>query len=239
MVPVPPGPDIQVASIRWQEAWRVIASRFPPIHLFERVSSDPAVWDVLIDLEQRTNPRVRDEVGNISLVPPDRRVSGPGASYCMAPFTHVNPRGSRFSDGSFGMYYAADRLGTAIKETVYHFENFARDSSDPPRREDMRVLLGSIVGKFHDVGTLSPEHKMQVLDTASYKAARALGAALKAANSNGIVYPSVRDSGGSCLAAFWPDVIGVPVQERHLQYEWDGSRVSRYFNYRDETWAII
>ncbi|WP_024921673.1 MULTISPECIES: RES family NAD+ phosphorylase [unclassified Afipia] len=55
--------------------------------------------------------------------------------------------------------------------------------------------------------------------------------------SDGIVYPSVRDEGGSCIAAFWPDVAGVPMQERHLQYEWDGRRFSRWFDYKEERWV--
>ena len=83
----------------------------------------------------------------IALVPPDERVSGPGASYVMAAFTHINPKGSRFGDGSFGVYYAAAALETAIAETVFHFEAFARDSADPPRSEDMRVLVGTVGGR--------------------------------------------------------------------------------------------
>src|SRR5580704_1292054 len=95
-----PGPRVAVTMRRvvWPQAWRVIASRFPPINLFERVSTNPRVWDVLFELEQLTNPRVRDEVGAIHLVPPERRVFGPNASWVMAPFTHVNVLGSRFSD---------------------------------------------------------------------------------------------------------------------------------------------
>src|SRR5271166_425303 len=61
--------------IDWPQAWRIIASRYPPIQLFERLTPDPAVWDALFALEQLTNPRVRDEVGEIALVPPDERVS--------------------------------------------------------------------------------------------------------------------------------------------------------------------
>ena len=100
----------------------------------------------MIALEQLTNPRVRDEVGEISLVPAAQRVTGPGASYVMASFTHINPKGSRFSDGSFGVYYAASALETAIAETVFHFEVFARDSNDPPRMEDMLLAAGRIRG---------------------------------------------------------------------------------------------
>ena len=42
---------------------------------------------------------------------------------------------------------------------------------------------------------------------------------------DGIVYPSVRNPGGECIAAFWPDVIAKPVQGRHFRYHWDGERI--------------
>lgn len=234
--PAPPGPKLSPRRVEWPQAWRVIASRYPVIDLFERVSPDPAVWDVLIELEQLTNPRVRDEVGAISLVPLARQVRGPNASWVMAAFTHLNPKGSRFSDGSYGVYYAADRLRTAIKETAYHFERIARDLNDPARREDMRVLVGSVANEFHDVGTLSAAQRSAVLDPDSYAASQPLARALRAAGSNGLVYPSVRDPEGQCIAAFWPDVVGRPTQERHLKYDWDGSRVVRYFDYFLHEW---
>jgi hypothetical protein len=237
MLHVPLGPkNVPIVHVQWSQAWRIIASRYPPVHLFERVSSNPGVWDVLIDLEQATNPRVRDQVGEIRLVPPDRRVSGPNASWAMACFTHVNPNGSRFSDGSYGVYYCASRLETAIAETAHHFEIFARDSNDPSRREDMRVLLGSIDTSFHDAGALKGKHRAAILNPDSYIASRALAIALRSNDSNGITYPSVRDAGGHCVAAFWPNVFGIPVQERHLQYDWDGERVARYFDYSSEEW---
>ena len=121
MLPVLPGLEITEAAVDWAQAWRIIASRFPPIHLFERVSPNPAVWEALIELEELTNPRVRDQVGQISLVPPERRISGVNASWVMASFTHVNPKGSRFSDGTYGVYYAADSLQTAIARSQIAF----------------------------------------------------------------------------------------------------------------------
>src|SRR6516162_8514382 len=96
MPPEDRGPSIQVCQVEWQQTWRIIASRYPPINLFERVSPNPAVWEALIELEQLTNPRLRDEVGQINLVPPERRVTGTNASWVMAPFTHINVLGTRF-----------------------------------------------------------------------------------------------------------------------------------------------
>lgn len=244
MPPAPPGPEgggdaVPSRLIDWPQAWRIIASRYPPIDLFERLTPDPAVWDVLTALEQATNPRVRDAIGEIALVPPERRVSGPGASFVMAAFTHLNPKGSRFSDGSFGVYYAAASLDTAIAETVHHFGRFAADAGDPRRREDMRVLVGAVRRHLDDVAALPAPTRAGLLDPDSYAASQAFGRTRRAAGSDGLVYPSVRHPGGDCVAAFWPDVVAVPVQERHLQYEWDGRRVSRYFDYSRDAWVPL
>jgi hypothetical protein len=154
----------------------------------------------------------------------------------MAPFTHINVLGTRFSNGTYGIYYAANQLETAIRETVHHFSRFASDSNDPPRREDMRVLLGSINRELDDVSSLENGVRATILDPDSYEASRPFGLERREAGSNGLLYPSVRQHGGQCIAAFWPDVVGIPIQERHLQYEWDGTKVSRYFDYRREKW---
>ncbi len=222
--------------VEWPQAWRVIASRYPPINLFERLTADTAVWDALIALEQLTNPRVRDEVGDIALVPLDERLSGPGASYVMAAFTHVNPKGSRFSDGSFGVYYAAAALETAIVETVFHFEAFARDSADPPRSEDFRVLAGAVTAEFEDVAALPATRRVSILDPGSYVASQAYGKKVRAAGANGVAYPSVRHEGGQCIGAFRPRAVGIPHQERHLKYHWNGVRIDRYFDYVRDEW---
>lgn len=225
--------------IDWPQAWRIIASRYPPIDLFERLTADPAVWDALIALEQLTNPRVRDEVGDIALVPPNERVAGPGASYVMASFTHINPKGSRFSDGAYGVYYVASELDTAVAETVFHFENFARDSADPPRMEDMRVLVGAVVEEFDDVSALPEPQRSQILDPVSYGAAQAYARDLRLVGANGVAYPSVRRQGGECIGAFKPRAVGLPHQERHLKYRWNGDRVDRYFDYLRDIWIDV
>src|SRR5690606_22607554 len=92
--------------IHWQPSWRIVPSRFPPVGLFDRIAS-PDDLDALFELEGMTNPRLRQELGELSLVPAERRISGPGTTPIMAAFTHPSPDGSRFSDGSWGVYYAA------------------------------------------------------------------------------------------------------------------------------------
>jgi len=225
--------------VNWTHAWRIIASRYPPIDLFERVSEKREVWDALISLESLTNPRLREEVGDIALVPAGRRVSAPGATNVMAPFTHINPRGSRFSNGAYGVYYCAESLETAITETAYHFAQFASDSRDPLRSEDMRVLLGAVSHEFHDVAVVSKARRTAIMDPNSYAASQPFGADLRDNGSDGMVFPSARRRGGECVGAFWPNVVAIPRQERHLAYHWDGQRVDKYYDYQEDLWFEI
>lgn len=225
--------------VDWPRAWRVISTRYPPINLFERLTPDPAVWEALIALEQLTNPRLRDELGEIVLVPPEDRVTGPGASYVMASFTNLNPKGSRFSDGTFGVYYAASALETAIAETIFHFESFARDSGDPIRGEEMRVLVGVIAADFEDVFVLPEEQRLPILAADTYGESQAYAKRLRAGGADGVVYPSVRAPGGECAGAFRPRAVGLPQQERRLKYRWNGSRVDRYFDYLQDRWIEV
>jgi hypothetical protein len=154
----------------------------------------------------------------------------------MAPFTHVNPRGSRFSDGTYGVYYAARELGTAVAETVYHMARFYAATADPPHDEDMRELVGSLDAALHDIRGGDPIWA-PLLHPDDYAPSRALGRALRAAGSDGIVYPSVRRRSGECAGLFRPRAVGLPVQGRHLRYHWDGRRISRYFDYAEERWV--
>ena len=67
---------VPVTRIQWTGARRIIRSLYPPIDLFEDIA-DPEDWPLLIAAEMKTNPRLMETIGNLDLVPPGRRVSGP------------------------------------------------------------------------------------------------------------------------------------------------------------------
>jgi len=224
------GLTIDKRRIIWTPCWRIVPSRFPPIDLFERVAG-PADWEALIALESLTNDRIRDEVGNIALVPLEERVSGPGASVIMAAFTHPNPDGSRFSDGGYGVFYAGSDLATAIAETKHHRARFMRATSQSRMELDMRVYAVDLDGELHDVRGGQAALPL-VYHPDDYSAGQALGATLRADGSAGIVYDSVRHMGGMCAAVFRPRCLANPRQERHLCYVWDGQRIGTVYEKR-------
>ena len=227
-----------LSRVRWQRTFRLVRSIYPPIDLFEDIAG-PADWQLIAAAEAKTNPRVRDDIGAIHLVPPARRVSGPGAGWAMAPFCHISPdRPSRFSAGTYGVYYAGDRFEVALAETVFHFERFMAATDEEPATADYRELIGRIDAELHDLrDTASFE---SALDADDYTAAQSLARELRANHaSNGIVYPSVGHAGGEAVVAFWPAVAGIPVQGRHLCYRWDGRRADAWLAYGEESWRPL
>lgn len=219
--------------IEWRRAWRVIPSKYPPIHLFEDLTKDPAEWDLLAELESALNPRVRQGSGEISIVSPELRVA---SAIVMAPFVHLNPMGSRFSDGSYGVYYAAEYLETAIRETIYHLELRLRAGGAAPDDLDQRAYVGAIEGTFVDL-TTDPDAATPLMNPDEYGRSRTFGAEVRAAGEDGIVFESVRHVDHRALAVFIPPRVSPPVQERHLRYEWDGTRIRRYFDYSADQWV--
>lgn len=211
-----------IKRVRWSHAYRIVPSRFPTIGVYDRIA-DPADIDALFAIEALTNPRLREEAGALKLVPAERRISGPGSTPVMAAFTHLNPEGSRFSDGSWGVFYAAHSVATAVEETVYHRERFLAATTEPACDIEMRCYRTSLDSKLHDIrGRWPAAH-----DPHSYAASVALARALRDAGSNGLVFDSARHAGGECLAAFYPDVVAPCVQAQHLIYRWDGGRIAQ------------
>lgn len=218
------GENLPVSRVEWKGAVRIIRSAFPPIDLFEDIA-DPADWPLLVSAEQKTNPRIMATIGNLDLVPEERRVGGNGASYLMSPFTHVSAdRPSRFTDGSSGVLYVGNAFETALFETIHHHGRFmARTAEAPGWSSQFREIVLTVRANLHDLRGIDLANP--ALDPGSYVAAQRLAEALKAAGADGLVYPSIRHLGGECVGLFYPDCASEPVQGRHLDYHWNGTRV--------------
>ena len=220
-----------VARVAWKPSWRILPSRLPTTSLFERVA-EPQDLEAIFELEALTNPRLRDAAGDIRLVPAEDRVSGPGSSVIMGAFTHLNPSGSRFCDGTYGVFYAADSLDTAIAETRYHRERFMRATDQPRMDLDMRAYRVDLEGDLHDLRGQKAAEPL-VYDPDNYAAGQDLGRTLRHTGSDGIAYDSVRRAGGECAAVFRPRLLSNVRSERHLRYVWDGVRIAAVYERRE------
>jgi hypothetical protein len=216
-----------MARIAWRPSYRLVPSRFPPVGLFDRVAS-PEDLEFVLAAEGLTNDRLRDEVGEISLVPPAERVSGPGTTPIMAAFTHINRDGSRFADGTIGAYYAGKELETSVAESAHHRAIFLASTREAPGEVDMRVYLADIRGDFADVRGHG-RRKPDIMHPGDYAASQAFARARRAEGANGIVYDSVRNPGGQCVAVFRPKLVAPCKQGPHVCFVWDGAAITGWY----------
>jgi len=210
-----------IGHVEWRPSYRIVSSRFPPKDLFDTISR-PEDLEAVYHLEGLTNPQLRQELGQLDMVPKERRVCGPGTTPLMAAFTHITREGSRFSDGSFGVYYAARDRATALAETMHHRAKFLASTGHPSIVLEMRCYAGDLAGKLHD----ARDGWSQLHDPDSYVASQAMALKLRAAGSDGIAFDSVRLAGGECVALFYPDLMQPVRQESHLYYHWTGEHFS-------------
>jgi hypothetical protein len=204
---------------------RLIPSRFPTVDLFDWASSAEELAQIAL-LEGLTNDRLKTQYGDIHLVPAEDWVSGPGSTPVMAAFTHPYP--SRFSDGTYGVYYAAESLKTAIAETRFHRERFLKASQEPPCLVQMREYIARVKKPLVDLRDDNNQNQMDILnpDVKYYQVSQSFGAVLKQEREWGMLYPSVRRNHGLCVAILRPRAIEIPQQGCHLEYIWDGERIS-------------
>jgi hypothetical protein len=193
------------------------------VGVWDRIAN-PADFDALSELEGLTNPRIREELGALESVPSDRRVAGPGTTPIMAAFTHWSPEPTRFSDGTFGVFYAARSEETSIRETVFHRERFLSATKQPAQQLTVRCYVTSIRCELHDIRSGYAE--IHNPDPESYPRSARFARTLREAKSNGIAYRSVRHAGGECAAVFWPDCLAPCTQGSHYAYHWDGASIT-------------
>ncbi len=208
---------------------RIVASRFPAVQLFD-VARDAEELQMLAELEGLTNDRLRQELGQIRLVADQDAVYGPGSTPIMAAFCHPAP--SRFSDGSFGIYYAALSVDTAIAETKYHREVFLRDASISAETLEMRCYTTTLAQSMTEL-PVGRKLAGALLDPDSYSAGQRFGQAMRLRGIWGIYYASVRDRpSGKCVAVLRPRALRPVTQTSHYRYLWNGDRIHQIEPYQ-------
>ncbi len=208
------------------QAYRLVNSKFPPIALFDDVA-DADEFDVLYQIQALTNPRLSNQIGVLELIPRREIPFGiPGCSYAIAPFTHINPAGSRFSDGSFGVLYLAATMETALAEVRYHQNRYW---SQVQGLNFERFVFRGLSCSFVDAAmkdAASVPLTDPLYDPDDYSHARRLGSALKQAGYPGLRYLSVRAPGNYCWALLTPKAVVSIVQAAHYEMIWNGQITS-------------
>ena len=199
----------RITHLQQDDTHRLIPARYSEdgASVLARLTSDPQHLHDLFQLEGATNERLLGEANLLPGITVHELVFGiPNWHIVNAAFTHARPEGSRFNGADRGAWYSAFTLETAQAEVAFHFAQSLREVNwEESETATYREYLADFRGGFHDIRK-SHEHA-GCLDPASYVESQRLARELLNQGSAGVVYPSVRHRGGTCLACFRPALV--------------------------------
>lgn len=212
--------------------FRIIASKYPPIEVFEDLNLDPQESRLAFALEALTNDRLQKPLARLTRLPDSEIVTGSGSGYVMAAFLHGSESGGRFNGPDLGAWYSALSIETAVAETAFHNHRRLAFSEDGfPNEFDMRVLSGRLDLTLVDLrGLQTSRPDLYDPRPERYGPGQSFADDIRLNGvANGLAYDSVRDDQGVCICLFWPTAVSLPIiQERHLRYYFDAEGVFSY-----------
>lgn len=217
-------PDFPVARLALQRTVRLVATaRLRDPVLLGLVRRERL--DDLAEIEGATSGRLMAERHGADGIPAAELVATiPHAAFINAAFAYWRPRElNRFNGPGRGAWYAALTTATCVAEVAYHLTRELERVGDFHATVDYAELFASFAGEFVDLRSVAPTPVCLHPDPAiGYPHGNALADAARARGLNGIIYPSVRHAGGTCLVALWPHAVQSVAQGGVIRLIWSG-----------------
>jgi RES domain len=202
---------LAVSSVDQRDTHRLIPAQFADggASVLTRLATDQDELNAIFELDNATNDRLLAESGLLPGIDARELVFGiPSYRVINAAFSHPAPAGSRFNSADRGAWYAGFELETSQTEIAYHRQLWLRETAwDEEDSSDYLDYLADFRAEFHDMRANGSIEYAGALSPVSYAASQALAAQLLQLGSAGIVYPSVRQPGGTCIACFRPVLV--------------------------------
>ena len=220
-MPAPPR-----ALVRQHDTHRLIPSRHSRSgdSVLVRIADDDSHLQAIFELEAATNDRLAAGRYGPAGIGADELVGGvPWAHVVNASFCHAHPLGSRFNGPARGAWYAAFAIETAQAEIAFH-KRVELAETGWTREESVTYddYLADFSASFHDLRD-APGFAA-CLDPGRYTTSQALAEELLEDGSLGVVYPSVRHAGGTCLACFRPSLVMNVRRGPTYRFTWEGTQ---------------
>jgi hypothetical protein len=227
--------DIPITDLRVNDTHRLIPSKYSAAQAGEggtvlsRLTEDEATLNSLIELDGATNDRLLGEEGLLPGIGVHELVYGVSYAHVVnAAFTHASPKGGRFNNCQRGAWYAGIERATSIAEVAFHK---LRQLEEVDWREEEVSTCDDYLADFavgmHDLRGRHAEYQKYLQPgpiPECYAEPQQLAADLLAHRSNGIIYPSTRRKGRSCVACFRPALVYHVRQDARLEFRLLGGR---------------
>ncbi|MES2136900.1 MAG: RES family NAD+ phosphorylase [Pseudomonadota bacterium] len=179
----------------------------------------------LAEIEGATSNRLLTQVRGSGEVQPYEMVYGmPCAAFINAAFAYAKPREmNRFNGPDRGAWYAGFEIETSLAEVRFHMTQMLATTGVFEAAVDYAELHASFAGDFLDLREHPKHSALNPEKSLGYPAGNALAEAVRVKGHNGIIYPSVRNAGGTCIAALFPHAVQSVAQGAIFRMTWRGS----------------
>jgi hypothetical protein len=157
-------------------------------------------------------------------VPSNQLVYGvPHAHFVNAAFAYAKPREpNRFNGAERGAWYAGFEIETSLAEVKFHLTEALAAAGDFNATVDYAEMFASFAGEFVDLRAHPAHPSLHPEKTVGYPVGNALAEAARSRGLNGIIDPSVRNPGGTCLGALFPHAVQSVAQGSVYRMTWRG-----------------
>ena len=122
-----------------------------------------------------------------------------------------------------GAWYAASRSRPRTPKWVSTSRSSLPRSAASTTRSPTTTTWPTSAPSFHDLRSARAGFRALLSIRIRYVESQALAEHLLEADSLGVVYPSVRHAGGTCLACFRPALVANVRRGKTYRFTWDGS----------------
>ncbi len=211
-----------VTRVRRYDTHRLIPSQYSePGSVLTLIADDEAHLADLFELDHATNDRLLAENQRFGGIGVHELVFGvPYYRTVNAAFTHAHPLGSRFNGPERGAWYAAFELRTAQSEVAFHKSVQLAEIGCLEDEVTYDDYLADVSAPLHDLRAAPGFSNCLAPD--SYVASQLLAERLLAGGSLGVIYPSVRRKGGTCVGLFRPALVTHLRKGLTWRFRWKG-----------------
>lgn len=167
----------------------------------------------LVSIDAATNTRLKADEGLLPGISVHELVYGTSYSNIVnAAFTHSSPFGGRFNTSERGAWYAGVERETSVAEIAFHK---LRELEEVSWSDEEVSTCDDYLADFHaEFESLLGKPSQRYADWLKpgpipecYAKSQRLASELVGEGSNGIIYPSVRRSRGTCVVCFRPALV--------------------------------
>jgi len=214
----------RVQLVRQNDTHRLIPSKYSTNgdSVLVRIADDDEHLKDIFELDNATNDRLLAENNRLPGIGIDELVFGiPYFRIVNAAFCHAHPNGSRFNSPDRGAWYAGFDLETSQAEVAFHKSVELAEVDWLTEEITYDDYLADFSSNFHDIR--GDAQHVDCLNPGSYVASQELAETLLKNEALGIIYPSVRHTGGTCLACFRPALVGNVRKAKTYLFTWNGT----------------